>query len=180
VLLQLREYRIRDLHLDDAPAITRHADNPAISSKLRDLFPSPYSEEDARNFIRHVNSETPRIAFAIATDKEAFGVIGYITGQDVYRFSAEVGYWVGEMYWGRGIMTEAVKAFSDYLFETFEFNRLFAGVFSSNPASARVLEKAGYTREGILHCHVTKNGELLDEHLYARLRPTLPISNVTK
>jgi RimJ/RimL family protein N-acetyltransferase len=173
--LELRcgDYLIRDLAREDAPSLARHADNPAIAATLRDLFPSPYGEDDARAFIHRVNSENPPAAFAIASESEAFGVIGYIGGQDVYRFSAEVGYWLGEEYWGRGIMTEAVKVFSDYLFETFDFNRLFAGIFSSNPAAARVLEKAGYTREGTLRAHVTKNGELLDEHLYSRLRPGL-------
>jgi len=119
------------------------------------------------------HADDPRTAFAIATTEEAFGVIGYIPGQDVYRFSAEIGYWIGQEYWGRGIMTDAVAIFSEYLFETFKFNRLYAGIFSSNPASGRVLEKAGFTCEGILRAHVTKNGELLDEHLYARLRPGL-------
>lgn len=171
--LPMGEYLIRDLGPDDVSSITRHADNPAIAATLRDLFPYPYSEDDARAFIHRVNNEDPPMAFAIASASEAFGVIAYVAGKDVYRFSAEVGYWIGEDYWGRGIMTEALDTFSAYLFETFEINRLYAGIFSSNPASARVLEKAGYTREGILRAHVTKNGELLDEYLYSRLRPGL-------
>lgn len=171
--LRCGEHLIRDLTRADAPALTRHANNPAIAATLRDLFPSPYTENDARAFIHRVNGENPPAAYAIASATEAFGVIGYVPGQDVYRFSAEVGYWIGEEYWNRGIMSEALRVFSDYLFATFHFNRLFAGIFSTNPASARVLEKAGYTREAILKAHVTKNGELLDEHLYARLRPGL-------
>ena len=171
--LQCGDFLIRDLTRADSAAITRHADNPAIAATLRDLFPSPYNENDARAFIHRVNGENPPAAYAIASPEEAIGVIGYIGGQDVYRYSAEVGYWLGEEYWGRGIMTEAVRIFSDHLFATYEFKRLFAGIFSSNPASARVLEKAGYTCEGTLRAHVTKNGELLDEHLYARLRPGL-------
>jgi len=136
-----------------------------------DFFIRDLVEGDVASIARH--ADDPRTAFAIATTEEAFGVIGYIPGQDVYRFSAEIGYWIGQEYWGRGIMTDAVAIFSEYLFETFKFNRLYAGIFSSNPASGRVLEKAGFTCEGILRAHVTKNGELLDEHLYARLRPGL-------
>ena len=167
------EFQIRDLVDEDVASITRYANNPRVAGVLRDLFPHPYFEKDAREFISRTNSETPRKAFAIASIEEAFGVVGHIPGQDVYRFSAEIGYWIGEPFWGRGIMTCVVEIFCEYLFENFDYNRLFAGVFSSNPASGRVLEKAGFTREAILNAHVVKNGELLDEHLYFRLRPGL-------
>ncbi len=170
MLLKFSEYRIRDLVPTDASAIARYADNPHIANVMRDLFPSPYALSDAEEFIARINSADPETAFAIANNKEAFGVIGFISGQDVYRHSAEIGYWIGEEYWGRGIMTGAIKAFTAHLFENFDFNRLSAGVFSSNPASARVLEKVGYTRDAVLRAHVTKNGKVLDEHLYSRLR----------
>ena len=173
MLLTAGDFLIRDLAEGDVASIARYADNPRIAGVLRDLFPAPYSEDDAKDFIGRISSEEPRTAFAIASAEEAFGVIGYIPGQDVYRRSAEIGYWIGEEYWGRGIMTGVVKVFSEYLFATYEFNRLFAGIFSSNPASSRVLEMAGFTREGILRAHVLKNGKTLDEHLYARVRPGL-------
>ena len=173
MLLTAGEYRIRDLAEGDVASVARYANNPSVAGVLRDLFPYPYSPIDAREFITRINGEDPRTAFAIATKDEAFGVIGYIPGQDVYRFSAEIGYWIGEPFWGRGIMTCVVNTFSDYLFDTFEYNRIFAGIFSSNPASCRVLEKAGFTLEAILKAHVVKNGELLDEHLFSRLRPGL-------
>ncbi len=173
MLLEFSKYRIRDLTTTDASAIARHADNPRIADVLRDLFPSPYALSDAEEFIAKTLGADPVTAFAIATDKEAFGVIGFIPGQDVYRHSAEVGYWIGEEYWGRGIMTEAIEIFTAHLFEYFDFNRLSAGVFSSNPASARVLEKAGFTRVATLRAHVTKNGKVLDEILYSKLRPGL-------
>ncbi len=169
--LAIGDFWIRDLEVEDGRSITRHADNPRVAQMLRDLFPRPYSLTDALEFILMTNRTEPRAAFAIASDEEAFGVIGFNPGRDVYRFSAEIGYWIGEDYWGQGIMTRAVKAFSDHLFETHDFQRLFAGTFSSNPASGRVLEKAGFVREGIFRSHVTKNGTLLDEHLYARVRP---------
>jgi len=173
MLLEFSEYRIRDLAPTDAPAIARHADNPHIADVMRDLFPSPYALADAEEFINRITSAELETAFAIATGEEAFGVIGFIPGQDVYRHSAEIGYWIGEDYWGRGIMTGAIKVFTAHLFENFGFNRLSAGVFSSNPASARVLEKAGFTRDAVLRAHVTKNGEVLDEHLYSKLRAGL-------
>ena len=170
MLLEFSRYLIRDLSPADAASIARYADNPRVAGVMRDLFPSPYALSDAEEFIAKINSEEPRTAFAITTADEAFGVVGFIPGQDVYRHSAEIGYWIGEDYWGRDIMTEAVEIFAAHLFENFDYNRLFAGVFSSNPASARVLEKAGFTLEGVFRAHVTKNGELLDEHLYSKLR----------
>ena len=171
--LPIGEYLIRDLVLADVPSVARHADNPKIARNLRDLFPCPYGEQDALEFILKSRSTDPRTAFAIASPEEAIGIIGFVPGSDVYRFSAEIGYWLGEPYWGRGIMTAAVRAFADHLFANFAFNRLFAGTFSSNPASGRVLAKAGFTREAILRAHVTKAGEILDEHVYAKLRPDL-------
>ena len=167
------EFQIRDLVDEDVASISRYANNPRVAGVLRDLFPHPYFEKDAREFISRTNSETPRKAFAIANIEEAFGVVGYIPGRDVYRFSAEIGYWIGEPFWGQGIMTSVVEVFSEYLFSTFPFNRLFACIFSSNPASGRVLERAGFTREAVIKAHVVKNGELLDEHMYSRLRPGL-------
>ena len=172
-LLEFLEYQIRDLAPADAVSIARHADNPRVAGVMRDLFPSPYALSDAEEFIGKINGEDPHTAFAIATADGAFGVIGYTPGRDVYRFSAEIGYWIGEDYWGRGIMTGVVEVFTAHLFENFDYNRLFAGVFSSNPASARVLEKAGFVCDGILKAHVTKNARILDEHIYSKLRPGL-------
>lgn len=171
MLLTSGDFVIRDLGLGDVAAIAWHANDPLVSRSLRDLFPHPYSEDDAKDFISRISGEDSPTAFAIASAQEAFGVVGYIPGQDVYRYSAEIGFWIGREYWGQGIMTGVVSVFSEYLFENFEFNRLYAGVFSSNPASSRVLEKAGFSLEGTSKSHVTKNGELLDELMYARLRP---------
>jgi RimJ/RimL family protein N-acetyltransferase len=173
LVLQLGDIAVRHLVREDAEAIARHADNPLVAEVLRDRFPSPYSRDHARSFIRAVIDSDPPMAYAIANEQEAFGVVGFLPGQDVYYRSAEVGFWIGEEYWGRGIMSRVLQAFSEYLFLNFEFNRLYCGIFSSNPASARVLEKSGYQREGILKAHITKNGEVLDEWLYARIRPGL-------
>jgi RimJ/RimL family protein N-acetyltransferase len=173
MVLEFGEYLIRELEAGDAPAIARHADDPAVACTLRDLFPSPYALGDAEAFIAKFNGTLPRTVFAIATRSEACGAIGFFPGRDVYRYSAEIGYWIGREYWGRGIMTRAVEAFTSYVFDNFDIHRLYAGIFSSNPASARVLEKAGYVKEGTHRCHVFKNYEFLDEHVFARLRPGL-------
>jgi RimJ/RimL family protein N-acetyltransferase len=98
------------------------------------------------------------------------GGIGFRLGDDVHRHTAEVGYWIGESFWGRGIMSEAVAAFTDFCFNTFPLRRIYAEPFANNPASVRVLEKAGFVYEGRLKNNVIKNGQLLDSLLYAKTR----------
>src|SRR5262249_56847751 len=112
----------------------------------------------------------PLTNFAIEVDGEAAGAIGIVLGQDVHRRSAEIGYWLGEQYWGRGITSEAVRAVTEYAFSTFDLNRIWAGVFDRNGVSAHVLEKAGYSLEARLKSAVTKNSETLDELLYALVK----------
>jgi ribosomal-protein-alanine N-acetyltransferase len=118
----------------------------------------------------HVLGESPTTNFAIEVDGQAIGSIGYVPGQDVERHSAEVGYWLGRAYWGRGIATAAVRALTVQLLDRPDFRRLHATVFAWNPASARVLEKAGYTLEGRLRDAVTKDGKTTDGLLYAIVR----------
>lgn len=156
--------------MDDAAALVRHADNPNIARNLRDLFPSPYAHADARAFLGRSVEESPVTNFAIEVDGEAAGGIGVHLDADVYRRDAEVGYWLGEAYWGRGIATDAVRAVTAYAFERFDLVRIHAEVFARNVASARVLEKAGFALEGRLRARVTKEGETLDALLYALVR----------
>ena len=160
---------IRDMTLADAPELARHADDPQVAAMLRDRFPHPYRLEDAVGFINDACRGPVEHAFTIEVGGQAAGVIGYCPGVDVYRHSAEIGYWLGRAFWGRGFMTRAVGAFVDWLAAEHDFARLFAGTFSSNPASGRVLEKCGFTREAVLRKHVFKNGEWLDEWVYALL-----------
>jgi RimJ/RimL family protein N-acetyltransferase len=169
--LPLGSCEIRDLSPLDAPALAKHANNRRISLQLRDAFPYPYSAADAADFLGWVCAEEPRDAFAIATPEELIGVISLHRGADVYRRSAEVGYWLAEPWWGRGIATRAVRALTDWAFESLDLVRIFAGVFETNPASARVLEKAGFQIEGRMRRHVTKEGRTFDQLVYARLRP---------
>ncbi|CCQ89626.1 GCN5-related N-acetyltransferase [Nitrospina gracilis 3/211] len=170
-LLQFDDYQVRRFRGGDAESIARHANNYRIWKQLRDWFPHPYTREDAEEFIDQISREYPSHTFAIATESEAIGTIGYHPGSDVHRYSAELGFWLAEPYHGKGIMTEAVRRFSDHLLGGDYFLRLWAGVFSNNPASMRVLEKAGFVLEGVLKASVVKDGELLDQHLYAKMRP---------
>jgi RimJ/RimL family protein N-acetyltransferase len=137
---------------------------------LRDAFPHPYTPADARRWIQGATSTKPATQFAIVVAGEAAGGIGLILGQDVYRCSAELGFWLGEPLWGRGIATEAVNAITEYAFATFDLCRIAARVFEGNVASRRVLEKAGFQLEGHLRKAVVKEGRTLDEFLYARVQ----------
>jgi len=161
---------LRDWTEDDIPALVQNADNPRIASGLRDGFPSPYTEEDARRFITTATTTPGALLLAIDVAGEAIGGIGVHPLADVYRKTAEIGYWVAQPYWGRGIATDAVRALVPVAFRTSDIVRLQAGVFSGNPASMRVLEKCGFFREAVHRNAVFKNGTLMDEVLYVRFR----------
>ncbi len=167
--IHIGEYKLRPWHIDDVPALTRYANNKHVADNLRDTFPSPYTDKDSKEWITHCQA-VPLSNFAIATKSEAIGNIGAHIGPDIHRYSAEVGYWIGEPYWNKGVMTLALKAYSRYAFEKLGMVRLFATVFEWNPASARVLEKAGYSLEGRLRKYVTKNGKIADALLYALVK----------
>jgi [ribosomal protein S5]-alanine N-acetyltransferase len=166
--LVLKKCTIRPWRLDDAESVARHANNRKVWLVVRDTFPHPYTIDDAHEFIRGAIAEQLATRFCIEINGTAVGGIGVHPGQDVHRHTATVGYWLGEEFWGRGIMTEAVIAVTDFFFENFPLRRISAEVFANNPASARVLEKAGFTFEGRLKDHVLKDGKLLDSLLYAR------------
>lgn len=172
--LEFGEYMIRDWKMGDARSIARYANNRNVSMWLRDRFPSPYRLRDAEAFLAAVFQQDQRAAFAIATRGEAIGGIGLTIGNDVHRFSAELGYWLGEPFWGKGIMSEAVKQLTAWGFERLLLHRIYANVFADNVASMRVLEKAGYECEGRLRASVFKNGRVLDQFLYARIGDGIP------
>jgi ribosomal-protein-alanine N-acetyltransferase len=151
----------------DAPSLVKYANNPNVAHQLRDRFPHPYTAADARQFIQSIANARPTTTFAIAVGNEAVGGTGFAPGADVERFSAEVGYWLGEPFWGRGFTTEAVRLVSDYAFRTCNMLRLFALPFADNDRSIRVLEKAGYTREALLRASSVKHGRPRDQALYA-------------
>ena len=144
-----------------------YANNPNVARQLRDRFPHPYTAADARQFIQSVAPARPTTSFAIVVGEEAVGGTGFAPGADVERYSAEVGYWLAEPFWGRGIACEAVRLLSAYAFDTCNMLRLFALPFADNVRSIRVLEKAGYTCEATLRASSVKDGVVRDQALYA-------------
>jgi len=164
------DYMIRDWTTEDAPSIAKYANNRNIAKWLRDRFPYPYAVQDADAFLAEISRQDPRVSFALATEREAIGGIGLEIGRDVHRFTAELGYWLGEPFWGRGIATEAVRRFTAWAFENLEVYRIYANVFQGNLASSRVLEKAGFQQEACLRASVFKDGRILDQWLYAKIR----------
>lgn len=160
---------LRPLRAGDRERLKYLADNEKISRNLRDRFPNPYTIADADSFIELSVCKDPNETFAIIFEDEYVGNIGLQLGEDVYRMSGELGYFLGEEYWNRGIMSRAVRIICDYGFTRLGLVRIWSGVFSFNAPSARVLEKCGFTREAILRRAVIKNGEICDEWRYARV-----------
>lgn len=152
----------------DAADLARHADDRAVWLQLRDRFPHPYTFEAAEAWIKVAAAQSPAQQFAITVGNTAVGGVGLIAGTDTERCSAEIGYWLGRAYWGRGLMTEAVNWIVPYAFETFGFSRLFATVFAPNAASRRVLEKCGFAPDCVLKRAAIKDGVLLDVAVYSR------------
>jgi ribosomal-protein-alanine N-acetyltransferase len=162
---------LRHYQAGDAPALAKYGDNRKIWANMRDGFHSPYEEEHARAFLEGVAKQSPVTFFAIATPEELIGGIGISLGQDVHRLTAEIAYWLGEPFWGRGIVTEAVAKFSDYAYEKFGLVRIYAEPYATNLGSCRLLEKAGFTLEGRLRCSAIKEGRVIDQMMYARVKP---------
>lgn len=165
--LALARCEVRSWRHDDLASLVRHADNRKIWLNLRDRFPHPYTTRDGRNFLRMATAQRPETLFAIAVGGEAVGGIGFQMMPDVERVSAEIGYWLGEAFWRRGIVTDALMGVTRYAIETHGFTRLFAMPFAANQASCRVLEKAGYVLEGRLRRSAIKDGRIVDQMQYA-------------
>ena len=170
--LALPGYTLRRYREDDAVVLQKLADDREVSRFLRDRFPHPYTFEDARDWIERACAETesPPLTFAISgASATMLGTIGLDRQGDVYRHSAELGYWLGRQHWGRGVATAAVEAICRYGFETVGLRRIYACVFEPNTASTRVLEKAGFQLEGVHRKAVWKDGELFDELMFGLL-----------
>jgi len=166
---------VREWKPSDAGSLARHANDRRIWRNLRDRFPHPYTRADADAFIAMALAMTPVTFFAIAVDEAAVGGIGYTLHEDVERVSAEIGYWLGTAYWGRGITTSAVAAVTRLAFDRHEdLRRIYAVPFAWSTASMRVLEKAGYRLEGRMRQSAIKDGDVTDQFLYAVVRDELP------
>jgi ribosomal-protein-alanine N-acetyltransferase len=162
---------IRPWRLSDKTSLLRYANNRNVWINMTDIFPHPYTAEDADRWLWRCGAQQgPQTSMAIDLGGEAIGAAGIELKRDVYRKSADIGYWLGEPFWGRGFTTRALLLMTAYAFANFDLARLQASVFDWNPASARVLEKAGYKLEARLRQRIFKEGRFCDELIYARLR----------
>ncbi|MEA5459165.1 GNAT family protein [Arcicella sp. LKC2W] len=167
-----QNFTLRPFKEGDQDSLVANANNIKIFNHVRDIFPYPYTHDDASWWI-DANKETdkPATCFAIDIDGKVVGAVGFVLGNDIYRISAEIGYWLGENYWGKGIASEAVILMTDYTFKNFpNIERIWAGIFDFNKASMRVLEKADYHFEGIQKKSAIKNEVVLDIHVYVKFR----------
>ncbi len=166
-MLKEGDVQLRRLQLKDATTLATLANNKKIWDQLRDAMPHPYAEQDATTFITSAAEENPLVTFAILYKDALCGVVSLVPQTDVYAHNAEIGYWLGESFWGKGIATIAVKLITHYGLKKLNFTRLHAGIFEHNIASMKVLEKNGFVKEGICKHAIVKNKRLLDEHRYA-------------
>ncbi len=161
------DFKLRPWTLNDLDSLVKYADNWNIAKFLTDAFPHPYTNESGNFYIELVSKNEPQTIFAIDVNGKAVGSIGIYLQSDVHKKNAELGYWLAEPFWGNGIVTQAVKKIVEYSFQTFEIERIFARPFGTNLASQRVLEKAGFKLEAHFDKTIFKNGEYLDELVYA-------------
>jgi [ribosomal protein S5]-alanine N-acetyltransferase len=154
--------------LEDAESLCTHANNSKVSENLRDVFSFPYTVEDAEFFIKNIASSKTNFILAIDIDGNAVGSIGIHPQADVHRKNAEIGYWLGEHFWGRGIVTEAVNTMVDFTFKNLDIHRVYASVFERNLASIRVLEKCGFIREAVHYKAIIKKDVIMDEFIYVK------------
>lgn len=169
-IIKRESYSLRRWRPTDARRLPRHANNIKIWNNVRDHFPHPYTEKDAKAYIAMVLKEKTPSNFAIVINNEAVGGVGYIPGKDIERLSAEIGYWLSEEYWGKGIMSHVLKDITTYIFANTEIIRLFTCVFDHNAASMKVLEKNGFRKVGILKNAGIKNGRIIDMHYFELLK----------
>lgn len=165
-------WKLRSWQAGDAPSIANYANNPKIAANLRDFFPSPYILKDAEEYVASCLNADESAGFqrVIEVDGEAAGNLSVSCGQDVYRKSAELGYWLAEPFWGNGIMTEAIRQVCEEAFRRYDIVRIYAEPFAWNKGSRRALEKAGFTLEGVLRNSVIKNGTVGDSCIYSKLK----------
>ncbi len=149
------------------PYLVKYGNNAAIASNLTNTFPHPYTPEKAAEFVKMVTAQKPTQVFAICLEEEPIGAIGIFPQSDIMCKNAELGYWIGEPFWGRGIAQTAIGLMIDYAFQTWDITRIYARPFGTNTQSQRVLEKCGFKLEGRFDKTIFKNGVFLDELVYA-------------
>lgn len=165
------QFKLRPWHISDLESLVQQANNPNIARFLTNKFPYPYTEENGKMFITMATKDTPIHIFAIDIDGKAVGGIGIHPQEDIMCKNAELGYWLGEEFWGNEILTRAIPEVLKFAFETYDITRVYARPYGNNPASQRVLEKTGFTLEARIEGNIYKNGEVLDELIYGYRRP---------
>lgn len=163
---------IRKWRISDQERLAEMLNNPKVLNNLRDGLPYPYTPADGEAYIRAMLAadENKTFAFAVTVDDLVIGSVGVFRQDNIHFRTAELGYYIGEPYWGKGYATSAVKQICQYVFDNTDILRIFAEPFARNAPSCRVLEKAGFQLEGTLRSNAVKNGEVLDMKLYALVR----------
>lgn len=170
IIINNEKYRLRKWRAGDAESLAKHLNNKNIWDNCRDGLPYPYTLQDANAFITHVAQSESNSEYCIEIDGEAVGNIGFVRGADVERFSAEIGYWIAEPYWNKGIMSDALKHAIGHFLTTTDVIRVYATVYTSNQASARILEKVGFTMKCILTKAAFKNGQFTDMFYFEKIK----------
>ncbi len=170
IIVENGDVKLRELTDSDLVKLSEYANNEKVSVNLRDAFPKPYTLKDAENFKKMIDLQSPKTFFAIEFQGEYVGNISLSVRDDVYRKSAEIGYFVGEPFWNKGIATKAVSLITDWGFKSLDIIRIHTGVFEFNKSSQRVLEKCGYIKEAVFKKSVCKNNKIYDEIRYAKIK----------
>jgi len=161
------DFTLRPWSYKDLDSLVQYANNYQIAKNMADQFPYPYTPEMGKTFIAFATQQQPYNILAIEINNEAVGGIGIHPQTDIQRKNAELGYWLAEPFWGKGIITNAVRQMVDYGFKNWDITRIFARPFGTNIASQRVLEKAGFVLEARFEKALFKNGVFIDELIYA-------------
>ncbi len=166
------EFTLRNWDFKDIESVAFHANNKKLADNLRDQFPYPYTIGDAELYINTcINSDASKnIFYAVDVDGKAVGSIGVFMQEDIYRKSAEIGYWLGEEYWNKGIMSKAISQISERAFKRFDIVRIFAITYIHNTGSRKALEKAGFELEGVLRKSVVKDGNIYDTCVFSLIK----------
>jgi RimJ/RimL family protein N-acetyltransferase len=163
---------LRPFEPEDCLSLAYYANNKDIANNLRDVFPHPYTLQDANDWIHYATTQNNDLLLALVVNNDVVGSIGAVFKTDVYRLNAEIGFWLNPAYWNKGMMTQALQFIVNHLFETSSLERIYAHVFSRNLASQRVLQKCGFKLEAKLERAVIKNGIVMDELVFGLLRPS--------
>jgi ribosomal-protein-alanine N-acetyltransferase len=161
------QFTLRPWHENDLDSLVENANNFDIARFMTDGFPHPYTADKGKAFIAFATQDNPVHIFAIDVDGKAVGGIGIHPQTDIMRKNAELGYWLGQKYWGKGIISAAIPQIVDFAFQTYDLTRIYARPFGTNIASQKVLEKAGFVLEARIEQNIFKNNEFLDELIYA-------------